>query len=116
MTPEIANALGVLGAGIAIVVGLTVIAMLIQRYGDRFSKQVERLVAKGQRVVVLAKREHIGRNDMGFPCTEYYVTFQYPDGNRVELEVEGRDYGLLMAGDKGELLLENDKFARFDRK
>ena len=64
----------------------------------------------------LAKREHIGRNDMGFPCTEYYVTFQYPDGTRVELEVEGREYGLLMAGDKGELLLENEKFARFDRK
>ena len=116
MTTEIANALSVFGAGIGIVIGLTVIATLIQRYGDRFTKQVERLVAKGQRVVVLAKREHIGRNDMGFPCTEYYVTFQYPDGTRVELEVEGREYGLLMAGDKGELLLENDKFARFDRK
>ena len=116
MSPEISNALSVFGMGIGIVVGLTVIASLIQRYGDRFSKQVERILPKGQRAVVLAKREHIGRNDMGFPCTEYYVTFQHPDGTRVELEVQGHEYGLLMPGDKGELLTENDQFARFDRK
>ncbi len=116
MPQEIGNALSVFGIGIAIIVGLTVIASLIQRYGDRFAKQVERILPKGQRAAVLAKREHIGRNDMGFPCTEYYITFQYPDGTRVELEVEGHEYGLLMAGDKGELLLEDGKFARFDRK
>lgn len=116
MPQEIGNALSVFGIGIAIIVGLTVIASLIQRYGDRFAKQVERILPKGQRAAVLAKREHIGRNDMGFPCTEYYITFQYPDGTRIELEVEGHEYGLLMAGDKGELLLEDGKFARFDRK
>lgn len=116
MPQEIGNALSVFGIGIAIIVGLTVIASLIQRYGDRFAKQVERILPKGQRATVLAKREHIGRNDMGFPCTEYYITFQYPDGTRIELEVEGHEYGLLMAGDKGELLLEDGKFARFDRK
>lgn len=116
MPQEIGNALSVFGIGIAIIVGLTVIASLIQRYGDRFAKQVECILPKGQRAAVLAKREHIGRNDMGFPCTEYYITFQYPDGTRIELEVEGHEYGLLMAGDKGELLLEDGKFARFDRK
>lgn len=36
--------------------------------------------------------------------TSYYVTFQLVDGNRLELQVRDQDYGLIVEGDRGELL------------
>lgn len=35
--------------------------------------------------------------------TSYYVTFQVESGDRMEFEVDGSDYGLLVQGDIGKL-------------
>ncbi|CAG7646972.1 DUF2500 domain-containing protein [Paenibacillus allorhizosphaerae] len=47
--------------------------------------------------------------------TTYYVTFQFDNGNRVELRVRGTDYGLMAEGDQGQLAYQGTRFLYFNR-
>lgn len=47
--------------------------------------------------------------------TSYYVTFEFEDGGRLELQVRGQDFGLIVEGDRGELLYQGTRFKSFDR-
>lgn len=50
------------------------------------------------------------------PKTRYYITFHKRDGNRVEMEVPGEDYGLAAEGDEGVLVYsKGDEFIVFKR-
>ncbi len=47
--------------------------------------------------------------------THYYVTFESPEGERLEFDVEGVDYGQLVEGDCGTLSYQGSRFLSFDR-
>lgn len=47
--------------------------------------------------------------------TTYYATFQFDSGDRLELCVSGREYGLLAEGDVGELTFQGTRYLGFDR-
>lgn len=47
--------------------------------------------------------------------TNYFVTFQVESGDRMELELEGYQYGLLVEGDKGKLTFQGTRFLDFER-
>ncbi|AWV36682.1 hypothetical protein CD191_12245 [Paenibacillus odorifer] len=47
--------------------------------------------------------------------TSYYVTFEFADGSRLELQVRDQDFGLIVEGDRGELLYQGTRFKRFNR-
>lgn len=47
--------------------------------------------------------------------THYYVTFEFLSGDRMELEVEGYDYGLMVEGDIGKLSFKGDRFLNYVR-
>lgn len=47
--------------------------------------------------------------------TVYYVTFQVKSGDRMELRVGGKEYGLLAEGDTGNLTFQGTRFLSFDR-
>jgi Protein of unknown function (DUF2500) len=47
--------------------------------------------------------------------TTYYVTFQFNNGDRLELRLSGREYGLLAEGDKGILSFQGTRFIDFKR-
>ncbi|MFC5701939.1 DUF2500 domain-containing protein [Cohnella faecalis] len=47
--------------------------------------------------------------------TNYYVTFEFEDGTRVELPVATKHYGLIAAGDQGTLTHQGTRFKGFDR-
>ena len=72
---------------------------------------------------VVAKRGHITRhhhadhNGIGHThtSTTYYVTFQVESGDRMELRLGGREYGLLAEGDKGKLHFQGTRYLGFDR-
>ncbi len=50
------------------------------------------------------------------PRTRYFLTFHKRDGNRVEMEVPGEDYGLAAEGDEGVLVYsKGDAFIVFKR-
>ena len=70
---------------------------------------------------VVAKRTsvttHWGGNN-GASChtsTSYYATFQVGSGDRMELLLPGREYGLLAEGDQGKLSFQGTRFLEFER-
>ena len=48
--------------------------------------------------------------------TTYYVTFQVESGDRMEFEVDGSDYGLLVQGDIGKLNFQGTRYLDFERR
>lgn len=47
--------------------------------------------------------------------TTYYVTFEVESGDRMELHLEGFEYGLLVEGDKGKLSFQGTRYLGFER-
>lgn len=77
---------------------------------------------------VVAKREnvsHLSHPNGGDPSgahgyhttssTSYYVTFQVESGDRMELQVSGREYGMLAEGDIGKLTFQGTRYLSFER-
>ena len=48
--------------------------------------------------------------------TTYYVTFQVQSGDRMELSVSGREYGMLVEGDFGDLTFQGTRYLGFERR
>lgn len=65
----------------------------------------------------VSHRHHRGANDMDYCTTDttYYVTFQVESGDRMELRMTGRDYGMLFEGDRGTLHFQGTRYLGFDR-
>ena len=65
----------------------------------------------------VSHRHHRGANDMDYCTTDttYYVTFQVESGDRMELRMSGRDYGMLFEGDRGTLHFQGTRYLGFDR-
>lgn len=47
--------------------------------------------------------------------TRYFVTFQVESGDRLELELDGSDFGMLAEGDEGRLSFQGTRFLDFQR-
>ena len=45
----------------------------------------------------------------------YYATFQFESGDRLELQMAGHEFGLLIEGDKGKLTFQGTRFLGFER-
>ena len=70
---------------------------------------------------VVAKRTDIHRRRGGahghrHTSTTYYVTFQVESGDRIELNVSGPEYGMLVEGDRGDLSFQGTRYLGFERK
>lgn len=48
--------------------------------------------------------------------TSYYVTFQVESGDRMELSMDGSEYGLLAEGDEGKLTFQGTRYLGFERR
>ena len=77
---------------------------------------------------VVAKRENVSHHSHpnggdpsgahGYHTTSstcYYVTFQVESGDRMELQVSGREYGMLAEGDIGKLTFQGTRYLSFER-
>lgn len=69
---------------------------------------------------VVSKRSnyhrHSGTDHVGHGHTTYYVTFEVASGDRMELNVQGQEYGLLVEGDWGDLTFQGTRYLGFARK
>lgn len=69
---------------------------------------------------IVAKRTNVSHHhhhDHGSThSTTYYVTFQVESGDRMELQVAGHEYGMLIEGDRGMLNFQGTRFLGFERK
>ena len=74
-------------------------------------------------VIVVTKRTDISRHrhrganghHHHHTSTTYYATFEVESGDRVELQLEGFEYGLLVEGDKGKLSFQGTRYLGFER-
>ncbi len=68
---------------------------------------------------VVSKRmdvtHHHSNTAMSGSTTRYYATFQVESGDRMELPLEGREYGLLAEGDRGRLTFQGTRYLEFQR-
>lgn len=73
---------------------------------------------------VISKRSHVGyhsHHDVNHHSrsrgyTHYFITFQVESGDRMELQVDGTESGLLVEGDTGLLTFQGTRFLGFERK
>ena len=56
--------------------------------------------------------DHIGHSSSS---TTYYVTFEVESGDRMELKMQGYDYGMLAEGDEGRLTFQGTRYLGFER-
>jgi len=71
-------------------------------------------------VVVVAKRTNVSHHHHGehhhhHTSTSYYVTFQVESGDRMELQMSGSEYGMLVEGDAGMLSFQGTRYLGFER-
>lgn len=64
---------------------------------------------------VVAKRQELSRHRDGPSSTWYYATFQVESGDRMELSVTGREFGMLVEGDQGRLTFQGTRYLGFER-
>lgn len=71
---------------------------------------------------VIAKRFNVSRHAHHHDnhvhhstSTSYYASFELEDGERIELLMNGRQYGLLVEGDQGLLTYQGEWYKGFDR-
>lgn len=65
----------------------------------------------------VSRHRHGGSNGVGHThtSTTYYVTFQVESGDRMELQMAGHEYGLLVEGDRGRLSFQGTRYLNFER-
>lgn len=107
--------LTMVGGGVAAILLLMLVAKLTGMVTPEI-KQGEKPVYNMQ-AVVKGKRTLIEPDpeNPAVPRTRYFVTFHKRDGNRVEMQVPGEDYGLAAEGDEGILVWQGDEFVVFKR-
>ncbi|MFD2329490.1 DUF2500 domain-containing protein [Cohnella sp. GCM10020058] len=67
-------------------------------------------------VKVVDKRTEVwGGSGDSSSSTNYYVTFELADHARIELQVRGDRYGLIVVGDHGQLTYQGTRFKEFHR-
>lgn len=70
---------------------------------------------------IVAKRTNVshhhraGEHMHGSTYTTYYVTFQFESGDRMELCVNGDEYGMLTEHDYGKLSFQGTRYLGFER-
>ena len=73
-------------------------------------------------VTVVAKRMNVSHHHSGdgvsthsYTDTDYFATFQVESGDRFELSLPGREYGLMVEGDRCRLSFQGTRFLSFER-
>ncbi len=72
---------------------------------------------------IVSKRTNVSRHRHGganghhhhHTSATYYVTFQVESGDRMELNMSGQEYGMLIEGDRGNLSFQGTRYLGFER-
>lgn len=82
-----------IGGGIVVLGTVAFLTLVLYRV-----VKYKRAPVEGAEAVCIGKRQRSSDDS-----TWYYATFQLEDGSRKELQLSGRDYGMLAEGDRGML-------------
>ena len=97
-----------------------VIAASLVRSGKQWHKNNNspRLTVEAK---VLAKRHDVSRHHSAGEHhhhhyhNSYFVIFEVASGDRMELQLQGHEYGLLIEGDRGKLTFQGTRYLGFER-
>ena len=81
---------------------------------NKLNKQSPRLTVEATLVTKRTNTESYG-GEHRHTSTDYYVTFQVESGDRIEFEVTGIEYGMLVEGDRGKLTFQGTQYLGFER-
>lgn len=99
-----------------IVIG-TFIVMAVRGVGTWSKNNASpRLTVSAQVVTKRTQVSHHHHQDsMSHTSTSYYVTFQVESGDRMEFQLNGSEYGMLVEGDQGSLTFQGTRYLGFER-
>jgi hypothetical protein len=101
-----------IGIIFVIVLG-TIITILIKGISTwNKNNQQPRINAKAK---VVAKRTSIRGGGETNASNNYFVTFEFESGDRLEFRVTGQEYGQLVEGDIGELQFQGTRYLGYTR-
>lgn len=109
MLRNVLTMLGTVLGAILVLMLVAKITSMVHVEGDDARAPIDSMEAS-----VVGKRTLVTQED-GAPKTIYYMTFQKVNGMRMELEVQGEDYGLAAEGDQGVLVARGEEFIVFKR-
>lgn len=93
----------------AVVIGIFISVLVKNISRSRKDNNSPRLTVEA---TVVTKRTHVWGDHSH---TNYYVTFQVPSGDRMELEIQSDRFGYLVEGDRGKLTFQGTRFLDFER-
>lgn len=97
-----------------IIIGVFVF-ILIKGLGEWSSNNQSAILTVPAKVVTKRSRTSGGAGDSS-ASTSYYVTFQMDSGDRMELKVNGKEYGMLAEEDLGTLTFQGTRYQGFERR
>ncbi len=104
----------VFGGIVAAIVVLGFATVIIKGVGRWSSNNASPVVTTS--ACVVARRSDVsGGGGESHAHTSYYATFELPTGERHELAVPSREFGLIADGDAGQLTYQGTRFKTFDR-
>lgn len=80
------------------------------------NNQSPRLSVAARVVSKRTQTHHHHHDNHMHTSTNYYVTFEFESGDRMEFPVRGSDYGMMAEGDRGTLFFQGTRFLDFTRK
>ena len=102
---------------ISTIVGTLVSRAKREQKNDKSPRLTAEAKVVSKRMQVGENRHRHGNDDMmhSYTYSKYYVTFEFESGDRMELPVDGSDYGLLVEGDTGKLSFQGTRYLGFQR-
>lgn len=91
-----------------------IIYTIIKGIGQWSSNNKQPVISVVARVV--AKRNHTwGGSNNSSSSTSYYITFEVESGDRMELHVSAKEFGMIAEGDIGKLTFQGTRYHSFER-
>ena len=98
----------------AVIVGLAILIGVGLNRNSRAARQHHTPRLRADARVIDKRTEVVGGGEQ--PAHQYYfVTFEFPDGGRVELNLRGPESGLLAIGDSGVVEWQGNRYLGFAR-
>ncbi|MDM5250595.1 MULTISPECIES: DUF2500 domain-containing protein [unclassified Lysinibacillus] len=92
------------------IIAFTIVKSIVQ-----WSKNNNEPLLTVPAIVVTKRSNTSGGSGNSSAHTSYYVTFEVQSGDRLELRMNGRDYGQLADGDFGLLTFQGTRYHSFER-
>lgn len=89
------------------IIGYVIWAIVTTNARNRRAPLLER------EALVVSRRQHVWGDNAS---THYYVTFEFSDGHREELQLSPQEYGMVAEGDSGLLQSQGTWFRSFSRR